>query len=61
MIGAPPSEFGAAQDTVACSNPATAATDRAGPGTVGACGVTAADGLLAGPFPDAFTAATVNV
>jgi hypothetical protein len=32
----------------------------AGPGTVGAFGVTAADGLLADPVPSLFTAATVK-
>lgn len=60
-MGIPPSDFGAAHDTVTCWKPATAVTGLGTPGTVGARGVMAADGPLAGPFPDAFTAATVNV
>src|SRR6266566_3865242 len=59
VMGAPPSDLGAAHDTDTCLNPATATTEPGEPGTVGACGITAADGLLAGPVPSWFTAATV--
>ncbi len=61
VMGAPPSDLGAAHDTDTCLNPATATTEPGEPGTVGACGTTAADGLLAGPVPSWFTAATVKV
>lgn len=59
MIVAPPSLAGAEKLTVARALPATAVTAVGAPGKVR--GVTAFDGLLAGPVPAAFVADTVNV
>ena len=58
MIVLPPL-LGAVQLTVACPFPAVAVTFVGAPGTV--MGVTAFEGLDAGPLPMAFVAVTVKV
>lgn len=59
MIADPPLLAGADQETAAVASPADAETDTGAPGTV--LGITAEDGLEAGPVPEEFLAATVNV
>ena len=61
MSALPPLLDGAVQLTVACPFPGVALTFVGTPGTVGAAGVTAVDGLDSGPVPTAFVALTVNV
>ena len=62
MIGLPPSEAGAVQETVACALPAVAVTPVGAPGAVaGSAGVTLADGADAGLVPIALVAVTTNV
>jgi hypothetical protein len=59
VIGDPPVEVGALQDTVARPFPAVAETPVGAPGAV--AGVTALDGDEAGPAPAPLVAVTVNV
>ena len=62
VIGEPPSVTGAVHDTATCPFPAVPVTPVDADGTVsGACGVTGADAVDAGPVPIAFVAVTVNV
>ena len=61
MIALPPSEAGAVQPSVTRASPALPVTPVGAPGTVAAGGVTAAEGLEAGPVPTPLIAATVNV
>ena len=62
VIGLPPSEAGAVQETVAWALPAVAATAVAAPGTVaGATGVTLLEASDAGLLPIALVATTVKV
>ena len=58
-MGLPPSEAGVVKLTVALALPAFAVTPVGAPGTV--AGVTALEGLDAGPVPTALVAFTVNV
>jgi hypothetical protein len=60
VIGAPPSDTGAANVTVALASPADAVTPVGAPGAVGA-GVTAPEGAEAELVPTALVAVTVNV
>jgi hypothetical protein len=60
VIALPPFT-GAVQLTVAWPSPAAATTLLGAPGAVGALGVTAFEGLEAGPLPTEFVAVTVNV
>jgi hypothetical protein len=59
VIALPPSETGAAHDTVACASPATAVTAVGAPGTV--AGVTGVEAPEASPVPTVLLAVTVNV
>jgi hypothetical protein len=59
VIGDPPSLADAVHVTVACPSSAAAVTDVAIPGTVK--GVTAFDGVEAGPVPSELVGRTVNV
>ena len=61
MIGAPPSEVGAVQATVAAPSRGVPTTPVGAPGTAAERGVIAADAAEAGPVPAPLTAATVNV
>jgi hypothetical protein len=62
VIGLPPFDAGAVQDTDADALPAVAVTAVGAPGAVaGATGVTLADAADDAPTPTAFVAATVNV
>jgi hypothetical protein len=58
-MGLPPSEAGGLKLIVALPMPAFAVTPVGAPGTV--AGVTALDGLEAGPVPTALVTFTVNV
>ena len=60
MIGDPPSEAGGANETLAEPFPAVATAPVGAPG-VEADGVTALDGVDAGPVPALFVAVTVKV
>ena len=59
VMGEPPVDDGASQDTVTRPSPATADGTVGADGTV--AGVTAVDGVDAGPVPIALVAVTVNV
>jgi hypothetical protein len=59
VIGLPPSETGAFQDTVACESPAMAATPVGALGT--AASVTALDANDGGPVPTSLVAVTAKV
>ena len=63
MIGLPPSEAGAVQDTLAWALPEIADTAVGAPGApmTGAAGVTLFEAAEAGPLPATLAALTVNV
>jgi hypothetical protein len=62
VIGLPPFEAGAVQETAAEALPAVAVTAVGAPGAVaGATGVTLLDGAEAAPLPTALAATTVKV
>lgn len=61
-MGAPPSETGGVNETIACPSPADAVTLVGAPGAVtAACGVTLADAAEAELVPALFVAVTVKV
>ena len=61
MIGAPPSEAGGVQPTVAMLSPGAAVTPVGAPGTTAGAGVIAADAVESDPVPTPLIAATLNV
>jgi len=62
VMGLPPVEAGAVQETVADPSPGEAETPLGAPGAVAAAaGVTGFDGLEGGPGPTALVALTVKV